>query len=121
MTKLSYYIYAGLPLYDQNQYRKSLFTSNDEFMPEIIKQVFQYYGVNEVLAYGSSHAAYIVKPRYVAMYYIRERLKVPLKSIGNIFGGRDHSTVIHGITSVKNGMAYNKSYRAEVLEIGKLL
>jgi chromosomal replication initiator protein len=43
-------------------------------------------------------------PRQVAMYLIREILAYPLVQIGSVFGGRDHSTVIHSIRKVEGEM-----------------
>ncbi len=40
-------------------------------------------------------------PRQVAMYLLREILHLPLSRIGDLFGGRDHSTVIHSIRKVE--------------------
>lgn len=121
LPKMPYYMYVGLPLYEQKRYKRSLFTSTEQLMPEIVRIVFYYFNVDELLAYGHSQESYIVKPRYIAMYFIRERLKIPLKTIGKLFGGRDHSTVIHGVDCVKGYMQTSRDYRDMVKEIEKLL
>jgi chromosomal replication initiator protein len=43
----------------------------------------------------------LTEPRQVAMYLIKELLDEPLVRIGRLFGGRDHSTVIHSVTKVE--------------------
>ena len=53
-------------------------------------------------------------PRQVAMYLIRELLDVPLVEIGKLFGGRDHSTVIHSIQKVEEDLQTDESFRARV-------
>jgi len=53
-------------------------------------------------------------PRQVAMYLIRTLLDLPLTKIGGYFGGRDHSTVIHSIDKVEEGMAEDPRYRDRV-------
>lgn len=53
-------------------------------------------------------------PRQVAMYLIRELLDVPLVEIGRLFGGRDHSTVIHSIQKVEEDMREDAPFRARV-------
>ncbi|MFP3947426.1 MAG: chromosomal replication initiator protein DnaA [Longimicrobiales bacterium] len=53
-------------------------------------------------------------PRQVAMYLIRDLLDLPLARIGDHFGGRDHSTVIHSINKVEEEMEENSQYRNRV-------
>ena len=55
-------------------------------------------------------------PRHVAMYLIKETLGTSLVRIGQIFGGRDHSTVIHSIRKVEEQMARDPEFRKQVLE-----
>jgi chromosomal replication initiator protein len=53
-------------------------------------------------------------PRQVAMYLIKETLGVPLVQIGTLFGGRDHSTVIHSIRKVEEDMQEDEHFKNEV-------
>ena len=53
-------------------------------------------------------------PRQVAMYLIREILETPLVAIGEVFGGRDHSTVIHSIRKVEDTMAADPPFADRV-------
>ncbi|MDH5589776.1 MAG: chromosomal replication initiator protein DnaA [Gemmatimonadota bacterium] len=53
-------------------------------------------------------------PRQVAMYLIKDVLDVPLVKIGTLFGGRDHSTVIHSIRKVEEDMATDPDFRRDV-------
>ena len=55
-------------------------------------------------------------PRQVAMYLIKELLGTPLVQIGEVFGGRDHSTVIHSIRKVEHDMEGDPGFRREVEE-----
>jgi chromosomal replication initiator protein len=55
-------------------------------------------------------------PRHVAMYLIKETLGTSLVRIGQLFGGRDHSTVIHSIRKVEEEMARDPEFRKLVLE-----
>lgn len=47
--------------------------------------------------------------RHIAMYVIREHLGLPYKEIGMLFGGRDHSTVLHGWEKVRDILAAEPS------------
>lgn len=53
-------------------------------------------------------------PRQVAMYLIRELLDVALVQIGEVFGGRDHSTVIHSIRKIEAQMESDFDFRDRV-------
>jgi chromosomal replication initiator protein len=53
-------------------------------------------------------------PRQVAMYLIKTTLDLPYTEIGTLFGGRDHSTVIHSVNKVEAEMASNPEFRARV-------
>ncbi len=56
----------------------------------------------------------VTEARHVAMYAIREILGMPLAEIGNLFGGRDHSTVLYSIRKVEGRMEEDDGFRARV-------
>ncbi len=60
-------------------------------------------------------------PRQVAMYLIRELLDHPLTRIGDLFGGRDHSTVIHSIRKVEEAMESDPAFALRVQELRRSL
>lgn len=53
-------------------------------------------------------------PRQIAMYLIKDMIGMSLVRIGDLFGGRDHSTVIHSIRKVEDGMAEDTDFREQV-------
>jgi chromosomal replication initiator protein len=53
-------------------------------------------------------------PRQIAMYLARELLEMQLVEIGQAFGGRDHSTVIHSVDKVSRQMSRDRSFRERV-------
>ncbi|HLC44934.1 MAG: hypothetical protein A2722_04265 [Candidatus Doudnabacteria bacterium RIFCSPHIGHO2_01_FULL_50_11] len=55
-----------------------------------------------------------VKPRQIAMYLIRKELETSLPSIGEFFGGRDHTTVIHAIEKVDKLVKENDNLKQEL-------
>jgi chromosomal replication initiator protein len=59
----------------------------------------------------------LTTPRQVAMHLVRELLQVQLVEIGNAFGGRDHSTVIHSLERVVEEMDEDPGFRARVERI----
>jgi chromosomal replication initiator protein len=58
----------------------------------------------------------VTVPRQVAMYLIKEALGTSLVQIGSVFGGRDHSTVIHSLRKVEEEMARDPDFRKQVDE-----
>jgi chromosomal replication initiator protein len=53
-------------------------------------------------------------PRQVAMFLARDLLGMQLVEIGQAFGGRDHSTVIHSVSKVEREMASDRQFRDRV-------
>lgn len=53
---------------------------------------------------SKSRERHIVEARQIAMYFIHRYCNLSLKPIGNLFGGRDHSTVIHARECVRDCM-----------------
>jgi chromosomal replication initiator protein len=53
-------------------------------------------------------------PRQIAMYLAREMLQMQLVEIGQAFGGRDHSTVIHSVDKVQTQLTRDRQFRDRV-------
>jgi chromosomal replication initiator protein len=53
-------------------------------------------------------------PRQIAMYLAREFLQMQLVEIGQAFGGRDHSTVIHSVEKVQRQLQRDRTFRDRV-------
>jgi chromosomal replication initiator protein len=66
---------------------------------------------------SKSRTKHLTVPRQVAMYLIRELLGTQLVEIGAAFGGRDHSTVIHSIERVEEGMRDDTSFTERVQKL----
>ncbi|MCK5651173.1 MAG: chromosomal replication initiator protein DnaA [Gemmatimonadetes bacterium] len=59
----------------------------------------------------------LTTPRHLAMYLIKEMLGLPLVQIGHLFGGRDHSTVIHSIRKIEGLLLDDSAFSAKVSAI----
>ena len=59
----------------------------------------------------------VTVPRQVAMYLIKTNLDLPYSDIGGMFGGRDHSTVIHSVNKVEAEMAADGIFRNRVRQL----
>ncbi len=63
----------------------------------------------------------IVIPRQLAMYFCKRYTQLTLALIGENFGGRDHSTVIHALESVEDMMKADSNFKNSVEELSKKL
>ncbi|MDI9505033.1 MAG: chromosomal replication initiator protein DnaA [Bacillota bacterium] len=82
---------------------KNLVTIRDmkRITPELIMEVVaDYYRVEKDDLIGQRRNREITFPRQVAMYLIREMTGISTTRIGKLFGGRDHTTVLHGCDKI---------------------
>jgi chromosomal replication initiator protein len=90
--------------------------------PEAIREaVSKAWNVSSDGLSSKSRTKDLTVPRQVAMYLIRELLDLPLTRIGGLFGGRDHSTVIHSIRKAEENMAADPSFEKRVEDLKKNL
>jgi chromosomal replication initiator protein len=59
----------------------------------------------------------LTTPRQIAMYLVRELLSTQLVEIGNAFGGRDHSTVIHSLEKVQQSITQDPDLKTRINRI----
>jgi chromosomal replication initiator protein len=86
-----------------------------EITPSLIRErVAHLFGVTVEALSSKKRTKEVTMPRQVAMYLIRELLDLPLVEIGKLFGGRDHSTVIHSIQKVEEDLAADDAFHARV-------
>jgi chromosomal replication initiator protein len=84
---------------------------------EIQRITCEYFGISDDLVRAKTRKREVVQARQVAMYFCKEFTQHSLKTIGLHFGGRDHSTVIHGIQSVENQIETDGGYDETINEI----
>ena len=68
----------------------------------ILSVVAKYFNIHVHDITGSKRPKNIAEPRMIAMYLARHLTDLPLKEIGQEFGGRNHTTVIHAVKQVEN-------------------
>ncbi|MBM4428313.1 MAG: chromosomal replication initiator protein DnaA, partial [Chloroflexi bacterium] len=69
---------------------------------EIVSQVADYYKLPIEKLLGRDRTKDVAHPRQVAMYLLREEAKISFPQIGEVLGGRDHSTVMSAIDKIKS-------------------
>ncbi len=75
---------------------------------KIIEAVCQYFRISQNEIVGKKRTKEIAEARMIAIYLIRELLDLPLVTIGQIFGGRDHSTIIYSHEKISQSLNNTK-------------
>lgn len=89
---------------------------------DIIKKVCTYYDIKPTLLKSPKRDAYLVKARHIAMLLLKSELRLPLVEIGNILGGRDHTTIMHGVNKMEQILQdKNAPFSVEIMGIKKTL
>ena len=84
---------------------------------DIIQEVSRYYSIGAADLFGSSRQQAVAQARQIAMYLIREQTNLSLPKIGQLFGGRDHTTVMYANKKVTDLMKERRSLYNQVTEI----
>ena len=84
---------------------------------EIMEKVCNHYGVSQQSAFGKSRKRNYVQVRQVSMYLAQKHTKMPASRIGQLIGGRDHSTVIHSCNTIEQRLKVDKAFLDEISSI----
>lgn len=87
----------------------------------IIDLVCKYYNVKRSDLVGKKKNKEIVDPRQVCMYVATELLDVPLMTIGESMGGRDHTTVMHARDKIAENIRRDKALKTEIDDLISML
>lgn len=92
--------------------------AQSKLSPEVILDLAaNYFGITVSELVGRSRTAKIAIQRQVVMYLIREETGASLPQIGDLLGGRDHTTVIHGCDRITDEMEANAEISRQVTEL----
>jgi chromosomal replication initiator protein len=84
---------------------------------QIMASTADYFGVSLEDLRGHSRSRVLVNARQVAMYLCRELTDLSLPRIGQAFGGRDHTTVMHADRKIRQQMAERRSLYNQIAEL----
>lgn len=88
---------------------------------KIISTVAKYFDFKNKELLGSSRKADLVIARHIAMYLLRDSLGLQLTKVGEIMGGRDHTTVMHAVEKMQEEVANNSDIRRKVMAVKQAL
>ena len=101
---------------------KDIISPNEtrQITPELILDtVSEHFGVTVADLKSGKRNSNIAIPRQIVMYLCREMTDIPLKTIGIMLGGRDHSTVNHGVEKIKDEIKIDETLNNTVEIIKK--
>jgi chromosomal replication initiator protein len=96
-------------------------TDNDIPPPLILEETARYFALSTADLMSKSRSRPLTQARHIAMYLTRECTGLSLVKIGEIFGGRDHTTVLHGIKKVEDEMRARDQTFRQVQDLTRII
>jgi chromosomal replication initiator protein len=84
---------------------------------ELLTEIAGYLGFEVEALKGKSRQRPLVTGRQIAMYVFREQTDLSYPSIARLFGGRDHTTVIHAVEKIQRQMGERKAIYEQVTDV----
>ena len=84
---------------------------------DILDKVCGHFGVAQQQVFSKSRKRNYVLVRQVSMYLAQKYTKMPASRIGQLIGGRDHSTVLHSCSAIEERLKVDKAFQAELTSI----
>ncbi len=88
---------------------------------QVVETVAKFYNISVQELVSVSRSRELVQPRQVAMYLVRQETDASLPEIGALLGGRDHTTVLHGVDRVKDRLESEDQLRRDVMSLREQL
>lgn len=88
---------------------------------KVLSEVNQYFNIKMADITGPRRKKELVLPRQLAMYILYEDCKLPYERIGELLGGRDHTTIMHGVEKIHEAVARDREIQRMVIEIKQSL
>lgn len=88
---------------------------------KILATINQYFSLKMADLIGPRRQKELVLPRQIAMYVLYEEGHLPMEKVGQLLGGRDHTTVLHGIDKIRQAMQRDREIQRLVIEVKQSL
>ena len=101
---------------------KDVYSENAQapLTPDLIQEIVaRHYNIRVEDIQGNKKPKNIAFPRQVSMYLCRKLLDISLPKIGDSFGGRDHTTVIHAISKIEKQMENDTELKKTIIQLEK--
>lgn len=80
----------------------------------LVNSICEYYGISLADIIGSKRNRELVRPRKLAMYLLRHEIGMSYPKIGELLGGKDHTTVMHAVNMVDRDLSKDSETREEL-------
>lgn len=84
---------------------------------QVISIICDYFDLNLKDLTGPKRQKELVLPRHMAMYILSEEFNLTVEKVGDMLGGRDHTTVMHGRDKMKNLIQNNREVQGILIEV----
>ena len=88
---------------------------------EVVQIIADHYNLKISQLKSPVRCKNIALPRQILMYLLRVELKLPLTEVGEMLGGRDHTTIMHGVDKITNLVRDNEEMRVDISGIKQKL
>lgn len=88
---------------------------------DVIKKVCTYYGIKPTQLKGPKRDASLVKARQITMYLLKKELGLTFVEIGNLLGGRDHTTIMYGVEKMEVSVENKAKVAEDIVGITRTL
>ena len=101
---------------------KDVYSENTQvpLTSDVIQEIVaRHYNIRVEDIQGNKKTKNIAFPRQISMYLCRKMLDISLPKIGESFGGRDHTTIIYGISKIEKQMEQDEDLKKTIIQLEK--
>lgn len=84
---------------------------------KVISGVTSYFNLKASDINGPKRNRGFVVPRQIIMFFLYQECKIPFEKIGELLGGRDHTTIMHGVDKIRQAITRDREIQKIIIEI----
>ncbi|MDD2822598.1 MAG: chromosomal replication initiator protein DnaA [Candidatus Daviesbacteria bacterium] len=88
---------------------------------KVFSEINRYFNTKMADITGPRRKKELVLPRQLAMYLLYEECKIPYERIGDLLGGRDHTTILHGVDKIRTASGTDREIQRVLIELKQAL
>lgn len=114
-------VYTGLYDTAKRAYLKQVSMTEQERAQDIVKTICDTLKISVEDVESQWRKREVTLCRHVCIHFVKYKTKLSLKAIGQLLGGRDHSTVIYGLETYDDILETDKSFRELMIKMESIL